>query len=157
MTDPVKRALVEEFERALVDFAAFAGELPPDLYDIRVPGEEGSIRAILGHVVEAGYAHVGYVAKHCGGKIPERRFLDPSGLTDPRSFTAALLDVGRFAREALEPVPDTMLENRFETRWGQVYDGEQMMEHATCHPGRHARQLRRFLDGELGDPLVTSR
>jgi xylose isomerase len=25
-----------------------------------------------------------------------------------------------------------------------------------CHPGRHIRQLRRFLDGELGDPLVTS-
>ena len=80
--------------------------MPPDLYDIPVPGEEGSIRAILGHVVEAGYSHVSYVAKHCGGKIPQRRFADPTGLTDAETFTAALLDVGRFAREALAPVPD---------------------------------------------------
>jgi hypothetical protein len=157
MSDAAKRALVDEFERALVEFAAFVRDVPPDLYDIPVPGEEGSIRAILGHVVEAGYGHVGYVARHCGGTMPERRFTDPTGLTDAETFTAALLDVARFAREALAPVEDALLENRFETRWGQVYDGEQMMEHATCHPGRHVRQLRRFLDGELGDPLVTSR
>jgi hypothetical protein len=156
MGDAVKRALVDEFERSLVEFAAFVRDLPPDLYPVPVPGEEGSIRSILGHVVGAGYGHVTYVAEHCGGAVPARRFTDPDGLTDAETFTAALLDVARFAREALEPVTDHALETRFETRWGQVYDGEQMMEHAACHPGRHIRQLRRFLDGELGDPLVTS-
>ena len=74
-----------------------------------------------------------------------------------KTFIAALLDVGRYARESLADVQDSTLENRFTTRWGQDYDGEQMMEHATCHPGRHIRQLRRFLDGDLGDPLITSR
>lgn len=157
MSDAIKRALVDEFERSLVEFAAFVRDLPPDLYGIPVPGEEGSIRAILGHVVSAGYGHVRYVAESCGGAVPERKFTQPEGLTDPESFTAALLDVARYAREALAPVTDHALETRFETRWGQTYDGEQMMEHAACHPGRHIRQLRRFLDGEIGDPLVTSR
>lgn len=156
MSDAIKRALVDEFERALVEFAAFVRDLPPDLYGIPVPGEEGSIRAILGHVVAAGYGHARYVAENCGGVVPEPRFRDPDGLTDPETFTAALLDVARYAREALGPVNDHALENRFTTRWGQSYDGEQMMEHAACHPGRHIRQLRRFLDGELGVPLVTS-
>ncbi|HMB71426.1 MAG TPA: DinB family protein [bacterium] len=154
MSDAIKRALVDELERSLVEFAAFVRDLPPDLYHVPVPGEEGSIGAILGHVVSAGYGHVTYVAENCGGKVPERRFSDPDGLTDAETYTAALLDVVRFAREALEPVTDHALEKRFDTRWGQNYDGEQMMEHASCHPGRHIRQLRRFLDGELGDPLV---
>ncbi|NNE45013.1 MAG: hypothetical protein HKN12_12470, partial [Gemmatimonadetes bacterium] len=115
-------------------------------------------RAILGHVVEAGYGHVQYVAENCGGSSPPVKFADPMGLTDSRTFTAALLDVGRYANEALADVTDHALEHcRIKTRWGQEYDGEQMMEHATCHPGRHIRQLRRFLDGELGDPLFTLR
>ena len=66
---------------------------------------------------------------------------------------------GRFYgnENGIADVNDHALETRFTTRWGQDYDGEQMMEHAACHPGRHVRQLRRFLDGELGDPLPTSR
>jgi hypothetical protein len=157
MSDPVKQALIDELDRAFVEFSVMVRELPADLYDLIVPGEDGSIRAILGHVVSAGYGHVRSVAEACGATPAAPRFSDPSSLTDPETFIAALLDVGRYARESLRDVTDHALEHtRFESRWGQVYDGEQMMEHATCHPGRHARQLRRFLDGELGDPLVTS-
>jgi uncharacterized damage-inducible protein DinB len=149
MSAPVRRALVDEFERAFLEFSQFARELPEDLYDEPVPGEEGSVRAILGHVVSAGYGHVRAVAEHCGGRDAAPRFTEPARLTDRETFVAALLDVCRHAREALADVADAALETRFVTRWGQEYDGEQMMEHATCHPGRHTRQLRRFLDGEL--------
>jgi hypothetical protein len=69
-----------------------------------------------------------------------------------KTFQAALLDTVRHAREALGPVQDVQMMGRFESRWGQIYDGETMMEHAICHPGRHIRQIRRFLDGELTSP-----
>jgi len=134
-----------------VEFGAFVRQLPRDLYDVPVPGEEGSVRRILGHVVAAGYGHVATVARHCGGRPDvERRFTDPDGLDDPETWVAALLDVVRFAREALADVDDASLERRFRASWGQDYDGEQMLEHATCHPGRHVRQIERFLDGTLG-------
>lgn len=149
MGSAARRALVDEFERAFLEFAEFVREIPRDLYDVAVPGEEGSLRAILGHVVDAGYGHVAYVARSCGVAEPERRFPPPVLLDDAETWTAALLDVTRFAREALAMVEDAALEKRFVTRWGQDYDGEQMLEHATCHPGRHVRQIRRFLDGEL--------
>jgi hypothetical protein len=152
MGEATCRALVDELERAFLEFAEFVRELPAELYDTPVPGEEGSIRAILAHVVSAGYGHVQYVAQNCGGKLPERRFTDPSGIDDPETFVAALLDVTRFARAALGNVSDKSLETRFRSRWGQEYDGEQMMEHATCHPGRHVRQLRRFFDSQLTSP-----
>jgi uncharacterized damage-inducible protein DinB len=149
MGDATRRALVDEFERAFLEFSVVARAIPADVYDAVVPGEEGSVRAILGHVVQAGYGHIAYVAEQCGGRMPERRFASPVLLDDAETWTAALLDVVRFAREALAEVEDAQLEHRFTTRWGQDYDGEQMMEHAICHPGRHTRQLMRFFDGEL--------
>ena len=151
MSDAGRRALVDEFERALLEFSEFVRELPADLYDVPVPGDEGTIRRILGHVVRAGYGHVKDVADHCGGRTSASpRFTDPDGLDDPETFVAALIDVVRYTREALEGVSDTALGARFRTGWGQDFDGEQMLEHATCHPGRHIRQIRRFLDGQLG-------
>jgi uncharacterized damage-inducible protein DinB len=151
MTHAARRALVDELERAFLEFGEFVRELPRDLYDEAVPGEEGSVRAILRHVVLAGYGHVKYVAENCGGVVPEKKFPEPEPIDDPETWIAALLDVVRFTREALADVTDEALENgRFVTRWNQEYDGEQMMEHATCHPGRHIRQLHRWLDGELG-------
>jgi hypothetical protein len=150
MSDAGRKALVDELERAFLEFGEFVRELPRDLYDEPVPGEEGSVRAILGHVVGAGYRHVLYVAEHCGGTKPQKRFLEPESIDDAETWIAALLDVVRFAREALGGVTDDALGTRFVTRWDQDYDGEQMLEHATCHPGRHIRQLHRWLDGELG-------
>ena len=149
LSEAGKRALVDEFERALLEFAEFLRDIPDDMLDVPVPGDEGSVRAILAHIVQAGYNHVNYVADHSGGVKPERRFTDPEHLADIPTFAAAVLDVARYAREALAPVQDAALGTRFVTRWGQDYDGEQMLEHAACHPGRHIRQLRRFFDGEL--------
>lgn len=151
MNDAGRRALVDEFERALLEFADFVRELPSDLYDVVVPGDDGTLRQVLGHVVSAGYHHVDAVAKHCGGNTAATpRFTDPNHLDDAETFAAALLDVARYAREALADVTDSALETRFRAGWGQDFDGDQMLEHATCHPGRHIRQIRRFLDGELG-------
>jgi hypothetical protein len=149
MADALRRALLDVFERVLLEFAEFAREVPPDVYDVPVPGEEGSVRAIFGHVIRAGYGHVRDVAQHCGGTIPERRFEDPAHLNDADTVTAALLDVVRFSREALTNVSDEAIERTTFEMWNTQFTGEQMMEHATCHPGRHVRQLRRFFDGEL--------
>ena len=149
MSHATRIAHVEEIERVLLEFGEFAKDIPPDLYDVEVPGEEGSVRAILGHVIDCAYGHVAMVAKHCGGREVERRFPDPESVSDPETLVAALLDAARHAREALEGVSDEALETRFEVSWGQIYDGDQMMEHAICHPPRHIRQLKRFFDGEL--------
>jgi hypothetical protein len=149
MGDAGRRALIDELDRAFLEFADFVREIPREMYDTAVPGEEGSVRAILRHVVEAGYGHVTQMAPTVGGVEVARRFPSPVLLDDPESWVAALMNVGRYARAVLANVEDAALERRFKSRWGQDYDGEQMLEHATCHPGRHARQLRRFFDGEL--------
>jgi len=151
MGDRGRIALVDEFERSFLEFGDFVRALPRDLYGEVVPGDDGTVRDILGHVVVCGYGHVKYVAEHAGGKTDvEQRFADPKSIDDPETFVAAMLDVIRHARESLEGVTDEALGSRFVTGWGQDYDGEQMMEHAACHPPRHIRQIEKFLDGTLG-------
>jgi hypothetical protein len=149
MGDAVKVALVEELELALVEFVDFIRFIPDDMLDVPVPGEEGSIRAILAHVISSGYGYTNYAADLAGAPKPARRFTDPEHLADMATYCAAVLDVARYARETLAPVQDASLEGRFVSRWGQEYDGEQIMEHAICHPRRHIRQLRRFFDGKI--------
>jgi hypothetical protein len=34
---------------------------------------------------------------------------------------------------------------KIHTRWGQVYDIDQLLEHAVMHIHRHRRQIQRFL------------
>jgi len=151
MADRGRIALVDEFERVILEFGDFVRALPEDLYDEVVPGDDGTVRDILAHVVGCGYGHVRYVAENAGGKTDvARRFEDTKAIHDPETFVAALLDTVRHAREALDGVTDEALAKRFVTGWGQDYDGEQMMEHAACHPPRHIRQLEKFLDGTLG-------
>lgn len=36
-------------------------------------------------------------------------------------------------------------ENKFNVRWGQLYDVEQLFEHAIVHILKHRRQIERFL------------
>lgn len=151
MGDRGRIALVDELERAFLEFGDFVRALPRDLYDEVVPGDDGTVRDILGHVIDCGYGHVKYTAEHSGGKADLAvKFKDAKTIDDPETFVAAILDVIRHAREALDGVKDEELGNRFVTGWGQDYDGEQMMEHATCHPPRHIRQIEKFLDGTLG-------
>lgn len=36
-------------------------------------------------------------------------------------------------------------ENKLTTFWGQLYDYEQLMEHAIVHVSRHRRQMQKFI------------
>jgi hypothetical protein len=145
----VRNALLDEFDRAVNEFSEFINDFEPAFLTQPVPGRENSVSAVLAHVVDAGYRHVGYVAKNCEGHIAERRFAidDLRTLDDIR---AGLEDVMRFARQALVNVEDAALHGqRFPGRGGGDYDGEQMLEHAICHPRRHIRQLQRLFSGEM--------
>jgi hypothetical protein len=55
------------------------------------------------------------------------------------AYTAAVLE-GRW-----EMTGEQLAAIRIQSRWGQTYDFEQMLEHAIVHVLRHRRQIERFL------------
>ena len=75
----------------------------------------------------------------------ERELLD-----NAEQYRKALLGVIQSAEKLFADYPDMPLEEydndrKIKVAWGQLYDVEQMMEHAIVHVLRHRRQIERWL------------
>jgi hypothetical protein len=66
-----------------------------------------------------------------------------------KEYTQDLLDAWAYTTTVFKNIKDTELEQfdnskKLLTAWGQVYDIEQMTEHAIVHTLRHRRQIEKF-------------
>lgn len=143
-------AMMDEYERAARELAALLGGMEAATFD-RMRDRETtdpnchSIRTVAKHVVRAGYGYANYCREAFGIAVesPEVEVADAADaarqIDDFLRYTEATLE-GRW----LMP-EDAIMAVRMDSRWGQVYDLEQMLEHAIVHILRHRRQIERFL------------
>lgn len=143
-------AMMDEYERVARDLTRVVGALTEEEFEVlRDPDTDNedcrSIQTIMVHVVRATYGYAEYIRVALG--IPGERPAPPpptrdgtiDGLAAGLVYTAGVLE-GRWTMSDDEIVTVT-----FQTRWGQTYDLEQMLEHAIVHILRHRRQIERFL------------
>jgi len=105
-----------------------------------------SIQTILTHVVSSGYSYAGYIRKL--KKITDNRPGKVSKMS-AADYLTDLDDLIAYTVATFETITDNELEEfdenkKIKTSWGQVYDIEQMMEHAVVHVLRHRRQVEKF-------------
>jgi uncharacterized damage-inducible protein DinB len=105
-----------------------------------------SIQTILTHVVSSGYSYAGYIRKL--KKITDNRPGKVSKMS-AADYLTDLDDLIAYTVATFETISDNELEEfdedkKIKTSWGQVYDIEQMMEHAVVHVLRHRRQVEKF-------------
>jgi uncharacterized damage-inducible protein DinB len=105
-----------------------------------------SIQTILSHVISSGYSYCIYIqnSKNINSKRPEK-----VNLTSIVEYINDLEDVLKFTNNTLATLSDNDLEEHDNTKkiitsWGQIYDIEQLMEHAIVHVLRHRRQIENF-------------
>lgn len=105
-----------------------------------------SIQTILSHVVSSGYSYAGYIRKL--KKITDDR---PGKIirNTVGEYRDDLEKLVLYTSQTFDAIDDTELEEfdedkKIKTSWGQVYDIEQMMEHAVVHVLRHRRQIEKF-------------
>jgi uncharacterized damage-inducible protein DinB len=105
-----------------------------------------SIQTILAHVVASGYSYCVYIRniKDPSAQRPLRINRDTA-----REYCDDLDAVLQYTDETFVDIFDDELEvfesdKKMLTRWLQVYDIEQLMEHAIVHILRHRRQIERF-------------
>jgi chromosomal replication initiation ATPase DnaA len=105
-----------------------------------------SIQTILTHIVSSGYSYAGYIRKII--KINDNR---PGRISkmSVEEYLTDLDDLIAYTNQTFENIEDDELEEfdedkKIKTTWGQVYDIEQMMEHAIVHVLRHRRQIEKF-------------
>lgn len=143
-------ALMDEYERAAEELrAVIAGLSDNDFVQVRDLETQDpdcrSIQTIMNHVVRAGYGYADYIRKAfaVASERPEVTLASRSGsleqFAEMLAYTEATL-AGRW-----EMPDDEMMAVRIESRWGPVFDLEQLLEHAIVHVLRHRRQIERFL------------
>ncbi|MEM1219584.1 MAG: DinB family protein [Bacteroidota bacterium] len=145
-------ALLDEYERALEELVTLLKELSTDqlvrIVDTQTQDEDcRSIQTILTHVVQSGYTYVVEIRKWLGETCAYR---DKVVLATAEEYIAALRTMFLFNEQLFLDYPQISLETyaaeqKIKVRWGQLYDVEQLFEHAIVHILRHRRQIERFL------------
>ncbi|MDQ6531155.1 DinB family protein [Flavobacterium sp. LHD-85] len=137
-------ALLDEYERAILDLSKTISSFNDTAITTTI--NDVSVQSILAHVVRSGYAYALYIQKLSGeqNSIPDlvyRKTVSEyqNDLTAFFIFTENVLK--NFSDNQLEECNN---EKKITTSWGQVYDIEQMMEHAIVHILRHRRQIEKF-------------
>lgn len=153
-----KRALLDEYKRAMDDLKVVISDIGPTELAVVADKDTNdpdcrSIQTVLTHVVRSAFGYATYIRQN------QREVLDfRTGKTcDTAAEYAAELDAAfNFTVQTFEAYPDIQLEvyeaeHKMRVRWGQLYDVEQIMEHAIVHILRHRRQIERM---RLNIPLL---
>ncbi|CAD0006908.1 MULTISPECIES: DinB family protein [Flavobacterium] len=144
-------ALLDEYEKAITELQQLISDIS-DIELIKIIDDNTndsnckSIQTILAHVVCSGFCYAMDIRQFLGEKVeyPDDllRFTIKEYNIDLNRFLA-------FTIETFRTIQDNQLEEfdnnkKIATPWGQVYDIEQMTEHAIVHVLRHRRQIEKF-------------
>lgn len=144
-------ALLDIYEQAISDFKEVIEDIPDNaltiITDPHTTDENcRSIQAILSHVVHSGYGYATGIHNLKGDNISRP---DKSFHLTTREYSEYLNNVFIFTENVFKEIKESELEQlnnalKIKTGWGQVYDIEQMMEHAIVHILRHKRQIEKI-------------
>jgi len=145
-------ALLDEYERAILELIKVISDISNDELTSIVDKETKdldyvSIQTILTHVVSSGYGYAVVIRKYLGETID---YVEREKLDTVQAYTQALKKMFAFNEQLFQDYPNLKLEEmesgkKILVRWGQLYDVEQLFEHAIVHILRHRRQIERFL------------
>jgi uncharacterized damage-inducible protein DinB len=145
-------ALLDEYEKALSELKLIVKSL--NINDLTIIRDEKtqdadcrSIQTILSHVVCSGYIYAIYIRNHEGENLDFRNKITR---TTSEAYIADLDAMFAYNEQVFADYPNVNMDEKvnskkIKTRWDQVFDVDQLMEHAIVHILRHRRQIERFL------------
>ncbi|WP_374175373.1 DinB family protein [Flavobacterium tructae] len=149
-------ALLDIYEQAILDLTNTIKSIPDNILaniiDEKTTNEDcKSIQAILSHVVSSGYSYAISIHNLKGhnmqrpGKIFHLTIAEYlKDLTNVFIFTESIFR--EIKDDELEQFDDSL---KIKTGWGQLYDIEQLTEHAIVHILRHKRQIEKIKSSKL--------
>ena len=145
-------ALLDEYEKSIAELSTVVKNVPDELLPIIIDTKTAdenckSIQAILSHVVNSGYGYACNI-----NNVKEIKIERPAKLfyLTTTEYLKALMDMFLFTETVFKSITDIKIEElnnelKIKTSWGQLFDIEQLMEHAIVHILRHRRQLEKIL------------
>ena len=144
-------ALLDEYERAITDLQQTISDISTKEL-IAIADHETtdsnceSIQTVLAHVVNAGFCYAIDIRQLSGEKID---YPDDLPRFTTEDYHNDLKEIFDFTSDTFTNIEDNQLEEfdnnkKIMTSWGQIYDIEQITEHAIVHILRHRRQIEKF-------------
>lgn len=144
-------AILSEYQKAILELQSVILNISDeDLAFVIDPKTNNSdcrsIQTILAHVVSSGYSYCIYIRKLKNENIVRPEKINRKSVFE---YKKDLDDVLKFTYDTFSSISDNDLEKfdeseKMRTSWNQLYDIEQMMEHAIVHVLRHRRQIENF-------------
>lgn len=143
-------ALLDEYERAAQEFKRLVNRFPEteflNIVDEKTSDEHcRSVQTIVSHVINSGYGYADYLRASFDIKSSRPVWK----LLSKEEFLSQLELMIYYTSETLEgrwEMSDSeILKINIQSRWGNVYDLEQLLEHAIVHILRHRRQIEKFI------------
>lgn len=144
-------ALLDEYERAILDLSQLisdftVNELTTIVDHVTSDSNCKSVQTVLAHVVSSGYAYAIDILQLSG---EQAEYPDDILRNTISEYQKDLADFFIFTENIFKNIKDNQLEEfdnakKINTPWGQVYDIEQITEHAIVHVLRHRRQIEKF-------------
>ena len=145
-------ALLDEYEKSIEELKEVITNMSLEhlikIVDTKTKDPDcKSIQTILTHVIKAGYGYIIAIRKSLGEHID---YVDRKTLNTIEQYNSALDTLFSYNEQLFEDYPNLKLEEKdpnkkIKVTWGQLYDTEQLLEHAIVHILRHRRQIERFL------------
>lgn len=144
-------ALLDEYDKAVAELICCIETISDNdlitIVDANTTNPDcRSIQTILSHVVSGVYSYSVYIDNLRGNNSvrPQRTFH-----TTVKEYVDDLNNGMLFTDHVFKNIKDAELEEfdntkKIVAKWGQLYDIEQLMEHAIVHILRHRRQIERF-------------
>ncbi|MES2418378.1 MAG: DinB family protein [Bacteroidota bacterium] len=149
-------ALLEEYKKAINELIHLIESLNPEqLSFIADPNTNDldcrSIGAILAHVIHSGYGYTVYIENSIG--LNKTR-PDKAVLITAAQYIDQLNSMFDYCKNFFKQYPAIELEEKehskkIQVNWGQVYNIEQLLEHAIVHVLRHRRQIAKFASANV--------
>ena len=151
MTGSIK-ALLEEYKKVISELIRVITPLTGNQISIVADTETKdieckSIQTVLTHTISSGYSYSVYIENSIG--INSTR---PKALTfdNVNKYIEQLNIMFEYCENIFKKFPDMEIEQldnskKINTKWGQQYDVEQLLEHAIVHVLRHRRQIENFI------------
>lgn len=144
-------ALLDVYEQAISSFKKVIEDIPDailtNIIDQETTDENcKSIQNILSHVISSGYSYVIYIHNLKGHEMQQP---DKAFHLSIKDYLEDLNKLIVYTENVFNEIEDAELEQfdqskKIITSWEQLYDIEQLMEHAIVHILRHQRQIEKF-------------
>jgi hypothetical protein len=144
-------ALLSEYEKAILELQNEIQNISDEdltfIVDTKTNNPDcRSIQTVLAHTISSGYSYCVYIRNFRNENTLRPKRMDRKSTSE---YIVDLDNVIKFTRDTFSAISDDELERfteseKMKTSWNQVYDIEQMMEHAIVHILRHRRQIENF-------------